>query len=746
MANKYSKYSLTPYVSQYVDPGTVQVSQLLRQRYDQNKQKADLVERSLSNIQVGAGDLHIKTKAVNDINTKMAETVRVGDYENAGSVVDGIAQDFATNEGLQLASQSYANRQEEIKTARELEMKTGRKILDFNVVKDPETGEIIGHAFDAHQSFYQADDGSMVRNVYQGGTELMLDYDAKKQQMLQGIAKEGSSFKLGDADSDIAGLLERWTGVGQTKANKVANALLEEYLNTAEGLQEYKKLTELDGLTGEEATAAIVQSMRDVASKQVGMVPSYMQAPEKSGAYNPFDNGDVMILPGESAVDAGMSNFDQVETKYAEALNALKNAKTDDEKAAAKRQLANITSKRKSMFDNSMKNAPENVANAYSLMQDVFKGKNAKYAAIEPLLMELVADQSLLGGGRAFGGDVEYDRPGYYGGLVKFEGVSTDFRSVRSLFLGPNGEKTNLRNQLTGGLDNINAMFGTNYTEKDLENIHAVAEQYYDIFKNKGGDDLYKHHVDNAAIKTSDRIAFAASGSSKLNAVNNTLKSQLTTQSFNFISTDGDLMSEKEANKLIKELGDEATSTVFAGLTMPDMFTGTQGSMAINYAGKLYNVVPKDVSYAAQHMSVLNTIAREMGIADQYNNSEKLYNASIHGELTVRDINDLKVNQQLQPLTMYIGVDKAIEIGNDPGGFDIMSLDSRVRPLARVTIENLINIENNLLSLVGTQMGISNLTEMRNISNDESHSRHSEYKQVLSAFVNQTYNPETMGI
>lgn len=744
MANKYSKYSLTPYVSQYVDPGTVQVSQLLRQRYDQNKQKADLVERSLSNIQVGAGDLHIKTKAINDVNTKMAETVRVGDYENAGSVVDGIAQDFATNEGLQLASQSYANRQAEIKAARELEMKTGRKILDFNVVKDPETGEIIGHAFDAHQSFYQADDGSMVRNVYQGGTELMLDYVAKKQQILQGIAKSGTDL----APSEIAGLLERRTGVSRTKANRIAEGLLEEYLNTAEGLQEYKKLTELDGLTGEEATAAIIQSMRDVASKQVGTVPSYMQAPEKSGASDPFGNGDIMILPGGSAVDAGMSKFHQVETQYAEALNALKNAKTDDEKAAAKRQLANATSKRRSMFDNSMKNAPENVANAYSLMQDVFKGENAKYAAIEPLLMELVADQSFLGGDRAFGGDVGYDKSGYYGGLVKFEEVSTDFRSVRSSFLGPNNEKTNLRNQLTAGLDNINAMFGTNYTEKDLEKIHAVAEQYYDIFKNQGGDDLYEHHVNNAAIKTSDRIAFAPTkgGSSKLNAMNNVIKGQLTTQSFDFISIDGDLMSETEAKKLIDELGDDATSTVFAGLTMPDMFTGTQGALTINYAGKLYNVVPKDVSYKAKNMSLLNTIAREMGIGDLYNNSEYIYDASIHGEMTLKGINDLKVNQQLQPLTTYIGVDKAIEIGNDPGGFDIMSLDSRVRPLAQVAITNLINIENNLLYLVGTQMGVSDLREMRNISNDESHSRHSEYKQVLSAFLNQTYNPETMGI
>jgi len=39
MANKYSKYKLNPAVSNYVDPGSVKVNELLRARYDQTKRK-----------------------------------------------------------------------------------------------------------------------------------------------------------------------------------------------------------------------------------------------------------------------------------------------------------------------------------------------------------------------------------------------------------------------------------------------------------------------------------------------------------------------------------------------------------------------------------------------------------------------------------------------------------------------------------------------------------------------------------
>ena len=167
--------------------------------------------------------------------------------------------------------------------------------------------------------------------------------------------------------------------------------------------------------------------MRDVAEKQVGLVPDYMKAPEQSGAGS-MGLGNVMVLPGNSAIDAGMGTFEQVENEYAAALNAMRDATTDEDKRAAQVQLANITNKRNNMFANSMKTASKESQNAYKLMQDLFKGDNSKYQQIEPLLMELVADQSFFGTDRVFGGDVKRSHYDKHGNLF----TRTSFRNVRA--------------------------------------------------------------------------------------------------------------------------------------------------------------------------------------------------------------------------------------------------------------------------------------------------------------------------
>ena len=38
MANKYSKFELKPFASQYVDPGAVKVSEIYRERFEKNKE------------------------------------------------------------------------------------------------------------------------------------------------------------------------------------------------------------------------------------------------------------------------------------------------------------------------------------------------------------------------------------------------------------------------------------------------------------------------------------------------------------------------------------------------------------------------------------------------------------------------------------------------------------------------------------------------------------------------------------
>ena len=57
-------------------------------------------------------------------------------------------------------------------------------------------------------------------------------------------------------------------GVSQSRINNVVNAVVDEYLQTGEGKQEYRELTELQGLTPEQARKQILDSMRGLAQNQ----------------------------------------------------------------------------------------------------------------------------------------------------------------------------------------------------------------------------------------------------------------------------------------------------------------------------------------------------------------------------------------------------------------------------------------------------------------------------------------------
>ena len=740
MANKYSKYSLTPYVSQYVDPGTVQVTQILKDRYDKNKAKHDLVERSLSNIQLGEGDQYIKNQAIESINNKMAETAQLGNYEMAGGVIDEVAQDFATNEGLQLGAQSFANRQNEIKMAREIEMKTGKKVLDFGAVRDPETGEIIGHQFDAHRSFYQGEDGEMVRTIYNGQTEAQLDYHSRKQNMLQNIAKDGS--RLGP--SNILGLLERWTGVSGAKANKIAEGLLEEYLGTSEGMQEMRKLTQIDGMDQETAYNTIIRSMRDVAAKQVGQVPSYMEAPKgPEGGGLAFGNGVAMVIPGGSIANEGMDAFENVENQYASALVAMNEASTPEEKRKAALQLTNASQRRNNLFNMTLTNASDELIATNEKRKGFFSGKNADLQMIEPLLMELTSDQSFFGGDGAFG------TSGLGGGDLKYEkGFRGNFKSVKSLLVPESQEKKHLINQLSD-VEAINNMLGTSYTQKDLKRIQNLALNYYDMMDD-GGDDLYEHFEKNVSVKTSDRIAFSPKGSTELNKVNNILRGQLDPSQFSFITSDGDEASANEIEDILTTMKGESetngvTNWTFAGLTMPDMFTGTQADMHLKVKGISYKVIPKDISAGAKQYGLLSNVANSLGVQNEFLNQDQLYDATVHGQLTYGQFQQKKIGSLgLQEVYRYFP-DVATQINADPTNVDLSSVPAESKAYVANVVARAINIENNMLSLVGMQMGMSSIPDLRKIESDPNHPKHKEFKAIEKAFYNQNYDPKTMG-
>ena len=273
MANKYSRYALTPFPSLYVDNKHPEISQLLANRYDANKQSKDLIDRTLAQLELLDGDKPHLERVKQHVKGLLKDHISRGDWENSSLIVQDAVQAVETDAGLIAANKSMQNRQAEIKAIREGKL-NGVPMLDFGA-----------NSRSAHQSYYYDEEaGTYITNVYEPMSETQLDYRTRKEAMIGKIPA--------DQRQNI-------TYVGRRKTNKVANLLVEQYIaDTKEGIQEFKKLVEIDlpqTLPLEErikmAKAHILNDFREAAQQQefkkVAMVKSNNNRNSGSGSLPP---------------------------------------------------------------------------------------------------------------------------------------------------------------------------------------------------------------------------------------------------------------------------------------------------------------------------------------------------------------------------------------------------------------------------------------------------------------------------
>ena len=173
MANKYSRYELQPFPSLYVDNKQPQIAELLANRYDANKTSKDLIDRTLSQLELLDGDKDHLERVKTDVKTSLKDHIDKGDWENSSLVVADAAQLVETDKGLIAANKSMQNRQAEIAAVREAKL-NGIPMLDFgsNVRK-------------SHQSYYYDEEaGTYITNVYEPMMETQLDYRTRKEKMV----------------------------------------------------------------------------------------------------------------------------------------------------------------------------------------------------------------------------------------------------------------------------------------------------------------------------------------------------------------------------------------------------------------------------------------------------------------------------------------------------------------------------------------------------------------------------------
>tara|TARA_X000001382_G_scaffold32166_1_gene21033 strand:+ start:12960 stop:15044 length:2085 start_codon:yes stop_codon:yes gene_type:complete len=279
MANRYSRYELKPYQSMYVDPGKVAVSTILKKRYDDNKLNYDMLNRTVGSMNVLEGDEQLKDNMINSINGQFEDISATGSFELAGNAVSKATTDFMTNEGLIAARQSYENYDLAKKTKAKMR-ELGHQVLfdqEFvrddqgNLVRDENGQPMMRDIASMHKSHYQdPETGEMVTSVYEPKFEQQLGYDEKMTDLVANISTDPVFQEMGQ-------LLKTGTHLGNKKVTRIVDGLMSTYLSTDEGIQQMRKLTQLDinpetgeTYTAQEAQEKVKSQMMSIAAKQVG--------------------------------------------------------------------------------------------------------------------------------------------------------------------------------------------------------------------------------------------------------------------------------------------------------------------------------------------------------------------------------------------------------------------------------------------------------------------------------------------
>ena len=636
MATANSKYNLAPIQSSYVNDGGQDVAGLLRQRYDANKQKYDTIERAAKNLDVLAGDQHIKDGAIEGIHNGIEDTARRGNYESAGGDIDELANSFATNQGLQASSDSYAKRQEELKLQANITAQGGQ-IVDFGNITDDE-GNVIGHKSDSHQSYWTDENGETHTNVYKGGAEHKLDTAAKMKSLIGNIAKDSSS--LTRLEGDIAGFLKYGSGVSKRKADRVAADLYESYLSTDEGTQQMRELTELNKMTVDEAQSEIVGQLQAAAANQIGHTFQYMKDPSYVAAV-PAGNGNAASMTGGAVMSQGLDLFTDLNKSLADL-----NRKIREEKDPAKQQLLATELRAQNIkLQNARRKAAlaspnEKVRNAAQTEAQMFSADNNRFSILQAPLEALsrsdwYVDSEMAGNswnfftGNSSMGTYSTGEEGWTFMHGKKEQM---FRNVSTAGNNESSERDHLQ-MMFSDYDAMNSAFGTDYTADDVGALRKLADDYYTYMHEQDGQALTEYVESSIEIKQDDRIVFGVEGTKELAKVNNMFKQVDVFNDFILMGADGMTLSADEEEGMREKLLTEQKNgrVSFGGIVMPNMWSGTNASLFLNVNGQSVRAIPKPSSspYATP---IMNQIAGALGLESLYNVKNQQNDAAESGD------------------------------------------------------------------------------------------------------------------
>lgn len=218
-----------------------EASQIIGDRYQRNKDYSDKIAMVMANEQYLQADKGIKDKLAQSIYGSIKEIGSSdANFENSTAAVSQLARDFYTNQHRIAALDNYKR----VENAKQLQTQLGADALNFG--DDP-------------NSFSTLDaDGNTRR--FNLGIEKRQDYSKKMQELLGKVATDGYTTDPTGQQiqfNDYERLLIK-TGQVQhlspDKLNKLVEGLIPSYKNSAEGQQDVRRLTTLEGFKHEPIT------------------------------------------------------------------------------------------------------------------------------------------------------------------------------------------------------------------------------------------------------------------------------------------------------------------------------------------------------------------------------------------------------------------------------------------------------------------------------------------------------------
>lgn len=254
-------FNFQPYVQPYVAPPIEEfdnMGRILNERYEQNVATMDETEILFNQIKTleGVGS-EIKRQALTDVQNSLDAIRKEGKIENASNKIREVVRRVSTNQNLQQAAENYKKAQEEENFIREIERQGGRAILfkDFRNESLDDQGNLRALEF---------------------GTEKELDPSAQYQQLFDQIQAESSTSQVGDWGQGGRGIYESFSSSSQVqqiteqRIRDAAEANIDRIISsTDEGNQRYRVLTQLQGMSHEDARNQMLNEAIGVGRERV---------------------------------------------------------------------------------------------------------------------------------------------------------------------------------------------------------------------------------------------------------------------------------------------------------------------------------------------------------------------------------------------------------------------------------------------------------------------------------------------